>query len=232
MSFNFTNRDHGELLLEEIDLASQLAAVRGLIRRQQQADEELQKEVADIREAAMKASGRYQMHLENTWVDNMHAGVFQDAAHSMSALGMLAPLMETLMTAIFHAIGREKLVTAADLKEPRLGLAPKELWDPHIVAGISRNGKRKGELIRSTDILRGTVQLAVATGFALHLPANWQIRMEALFRYRNKMFHNGFEWPLAERVKFAKDVAEWPAGWFVKSERGTSKGPSNHGSST
>ncbi len=81
MEFDFTNRDHGEFLLEEIDLTAQLAAVRSLIRRQQQADEELQKEVADIREAAMKASGEYAMHLENTWVDNMHAGVFLSSPH-------------------------------------------------------------------------------------------------------------------------------------------------------
>ncbi len=223
MEFDFTKRDHGEFLLEEIDLTAQLAAVRSLIRRQQQADEELQKEVADIREAAMKASGEYAMHLENTWVDNMHAGVFQDAAHSMSALGMLAPLVETLMTAIFRAIGREKLVAVADLKELRSKLKPDELWNPHVVAGIARKGKRKGELTKRTDILRGTVQLAELTGLEVHLPANWQVRMEALFRYRNRMFHNGFEWPVDERAKFDEDVAGWPDGWFLKSERGTSK---------
>ena len=42
-----------------------------------------------------------------------------------------------------------------------------------------------------------------------------------LFFYRNKMFHNGFEWPRSECLNFAKRIEErkWE-GWFGRSEHG------------
>ena len=44
----------------------------------------------------------------------------------------------------------------------------------------------------------------------------------ALTAYRNSMFHNGFEWPLAERQMFGELIAAegWPDGWFKKSTTG------------
>ena len=38
--------------------------------------------------------------------------------------------------------------------------------------------------------------------------------MEALFRYRNDLFHWGFEWPVHMRQQFQNVTAGWPAGWF------------------
>ena len=44
----------------------------------------------------------------------------------------------------------------------------------------------------------------------------------ALFTYRNRMFHHGFEWPMNERKKFDEMIREegWPPEWFRKSESG------------
>ena len=43
--------------------------------------------------------------------------------------------------------------------------------------------------------------------------------LEALFRYRNNMFHNGFEWPDAKIESFAAERSKWPEGWFEIAER-------------
>jgi len=39
--------------------------------------------------------------------------------------------------------------------------------------------------------------------------------LRALFAYRNKMFHWGFEWPPEERKAFAAQIAQWPSNWFA-----------------
>ena len=46
--------------------------------------------------------------------------------------------------------------------------------------------------------------------------------LAALFAYRNKMFHNGFEWPMKERHKFSEEIQRrgWPPEWFKKSTSG------------
>ena len=55
--------------------------------------------------------------------------------------------------------------------------------------------------------------------------------LDALFLYRNKMFHNGFIWPENERNKFQDAIKErgWPQNWFVetsyKDSRDTTEKP-------
>ncbi|MEL7782862.1 hypothetical protein AAG607_07505 [Citromicrobium bathyomarinum] len=215
MMFEISNRDHGEFLVEELNLEAQLAAGRSLLRRHREADDELNRDISEIAEAAKKASGEYGMHLENLWVDQVHSTVFQGAAHSMSALGMLAPLTESLFVAMFAAIDREKLFASADIKGPRASLSATQLWDPHWVALVNR---RTGKISADRELVPGIGQLAEVTGLAAHLPAGWEQRIEAFFRYRNKMFHHGFEWPVDERKAFSTAIKKWPNGWFLKSE--------------
>jgi hypothetical protein len=53
-----------------------------------------------------------------------------------------------------------------------------------------------------------------------HLPADLLPVLKALFRYRNKMFHFGFEWPPKECANFAKDIADEDWGpWFASATR-------------
>jgi hypothetical protein len=49
------------------------------------------------------------------------------------------------------------------------------------------------------------------------LPEGWKATLSALFAYRNKMFHHGFEWPMTERAAFAETMRKqrWPADWFL-----------------
>ena len=54
-----------------------------------------------------------------------------------------------------------------------------------------------------------------------YLPRDVRQTLEALFEYRNKMFHYGLEWPLSETKKFEKRANSWPEEWFHVSWRGT-----------
>jgi len=211
--FDLSNKDYAVLLLEDVDLEAQLIAVRSLLRRNARADEELGQEIEDLAKRAGDASGEYGMHLENSWVDRLHGSVFQDAAHSMSAVGMLVPMLESILTATFVGI--------RDLEAPARPVTPtgpraahighKNFWDPHYLFG-PRGG--------SKDIARGAVQLADSVGLLPLLPADFAMAADALFTYRNRMFHHGFEWPKAERTKFKALIVEkgWPSDWFVSSE--------------
>lgn len=212
-NFGLTDRDYAVLLLGDADLEAQLRAIRGQLHQHALADAALQDDIKHLAERASKASGEYGMHLENSWVDEMHGSVFQDAAQSASAIGMLAPLLESLFVGIFGGIRDiEAPVHAVTPTGPRAGaIADKKFWDPHYV--FNARGKR------SPDVLRGIVQLVETTGLAPHMPADYARMLGAIFGYRNKMLHNGFEWPPAERAKFESTIVRegWPTNWFDRS---------------
>lgn len=212
---DLTNRDYAVVLLEDIDLEAQLAAVRALLGRKAQADEALSHEIREIAKRANEASGEYGRQLENDWVDHLHGSVFQDAAHSMSAVGMLVPMIESLLTATFAGI--------RDLAHPAVPVQPSgaraahvgdaSFWDPHYFFGSRRGSK---------DISRGVVQLADSAGLLPLLPSDFATVADALFTYRNRVFHHGFEWPKPERSKFLALIVQkrWPSDWFSLSTSG------------
>jgi hypothetical protein len=207
-----SNRDYAVVLLEDIDLEAQLLAVKSLLRRNARAGQELSREIEELGKRAGEVTGEYGVHLENEWVDHLHDSVFQDAAHSMAALGMLAPLLESFLVATFAGI--------RDLAHPAIPVEPTGMraahrddpvfWDPHYVFGLRT--KRK-------DIAEGVLQLADSTGLGPHLPGDFAQVVDALFKYRNKMFHHGLEWPKEERAKFERLIVEkgWPSDWFSRS---------------
>jgi len=77
-------------------------------------------------------------------------------------------------------------------------------WDCRFV---SKGGK---------NIVAGILELAEASGLAADLPSDLPATLSALFAYRNKMLHFGFEWPNSKRNAFAKTIVEqhWPQEWF------------------
>lgn len=121
---------------------------------------------------------------------------------------MLAPLVESIF---HHAFLKTRDYYASQSRHmtshPRWYEAEKYKWDCHFVY---KNGRI------STDLIEGIFQLADAVGLTPHLPKDLRPRLTALFRYRNKMFHHGFEWPIDERDKFATLVRDerWPDAWF------------------
>jgi hypothetical protein len=202
--FELSNREYGLLHFdEEYDLEAQLAAIRGALTAGR---DEAKRHSAEIERIATKAKERGGQHLVDLWADECHASIFQDAARSAAAIGMLAPFVENLFTRIYKSIGRMgEDVLGHDPGSERSTRAGERFWDPHVYFG-SRE-------IRD-DLVRGIVQLGDAAGLRPHLPADLEPVLEALFEYRNRMFHNGFEWPPEERAKFENRVKAWPKGWF------------------
>jgi hypothetical protein len=191
-------------LLGDLDYEKQYVAIRALLHRQNEADTELKKEMDEIDAFARRATGSANERAVEDWGVAFYDSIFQGAAHSMAAVGMLAPFVESLFVQAFAGI-RDKphLGGALVSGHARWAMDAEVRWDPHFGCNTKA-------------IVVGITELAEFTGLAPHLPADLRLTLDALFAYRNKMFHNGFEWPLAERTKFAKRVADgaWPADWF------------------
>lgn len=209
-----SNRDAACKVLPDLDYVAQLVAISHALRRHHEADEELQREIADIEEEAQRTSGLRNMVAVSERTDRLYTSVYQDAAHSMAAVGMLAPMIESMFYQAFQGI---RQVFHSETKPPtnhaRWQQPAEDQWDCHFVWSKGR---------RSENLVEGIMQLADAVGLKPHLPGDLQLTLQALFEYRNKMFHCGFEWSLHERHKFAKRIADakWPADWFATATSG------------
>lgn len=206
--FEISNRDLALFLIRERDLNAQLIALKGVLRRNRDAKELVAEEIKALDthiRANAGESEEYRQHMEDQWVESLHGTVFQDAAHSMSAVGMLAPFVEALFVSIFRGL-RERSQGGATA-DPRAMTAQDQYWNPRIV--FDKDGPRG-------DIVAGIVQLATSTSLQSLLPEGYQKTLSALFAYRNNMFHNGFEWPPEVRQKFATRIKNdnWPGTWF------------------
>jgi hypothetical protein len=89
-----------------------------------------------------------------------------------------------------------------------------DFWDCHLLFNPRAKSKKQKELVP------GIMELAEAIALTPNLPGDLLPILKAIFRYRNKMFHFGFEWPPQECVNFAKDIAAegWEA-WFSSATR-------------
>ena len=215
-SFDVSNRDLAMHLIGEPDLEAQLLAITGMLFRNQQEDEALAAKIKQLDEdvrAYARGNAMYRVYLEDQWIDALHGSGFQDAAHSMAAVGMLAPFIESLFVSIFGVLREyEQSDNVASCNEPRINASQNEFWDPRFV--FNRGGRSRG-------IVAGIEQLAGTTGLSEYLPSGYVKMLSALFKYRHKMFHLGFEWPMPERIKFDNHVqtGKWPAEWFRKATR-------------
>ena len=66
-------------------------AIRGLLYRQERADKELSDRIKEADEGARRTKGRANDHAVDVWVELAEMSCYQDAAHSMAAVGMIAP---------------------------------------------------------------------------------------------------------------------------------------------
>ncbi len=215
--FKVSYRDRALFLTDERDFDAQLIAIRGALRRHQEAEQLVSDRIKELDDYIRSQNGgddEYQAHLEGQWVDTILGSVYQDAAHSMAAVGMLAPFIESLFVSVFDGLRRQQ---QKDEKtgdpNARRSRSEAEYWDPHFV--LSKGGREK-------DIVSGIAQLSDAIGLFPYFPSDIKTVLKAIFEYRNKMFHHGFEWPLEERQKFEKRIrdAGWPDGWFKMSRTG------------
>ena len=165
----------------DFDYDSQMDAISALLYRLKKADDNLDLNIENTRKIASRSSGDANESAVEQWVDLMHASIYQDAAHSMAAVGMLAPVIESVFKNAFLKVGVEL---------PR------------------------------GDLVKGIESTAKRVGLGAYLPYELKPTLEALFEYRNKMFHYGFEWPPNERRKFDNRLSDWPTGWFQKATVG------------
>ena len=165
--------------LEEFNHGAQLVAIRGLLYRQERADQELSDRIKEVDEVARRTRGRANEHAVDAWVELAEMSCYQDAAHSMAAVSMIAPLIESAFRAAFRSIGKNL---------PRRNLVKK------IVKRVEEVGMKD------------------------YLPQDLEPTMSALFEYRNKMFHGGFEWSTEELKRFERilDENRWPPDWFSR----------------
>lgn len=207
---NITLDDWAPALIKHISYDAQLTTIRVLLYRLRQHDKELDDKI----ERLNQYQGPHKDQAVDEWVDRVHDSVYQGAAHSMAAVGMLAPFMESIFCGGFATI-REELFD--DDNPPydahphaRWENAAESQWDCHFVY---KRGRRR------EDLVEGIFQLAEAVGWHPYLPKDLKPTMKALFGYRNKMFHRGFEWPPEQCKAFAKFIADekWPSDWFSTS---------------
>jgi hypothetical protein len=212
------SRDYAVLLLPDLDYDAQLVAIRELLAGQGEAAKGLTQQLCDLEHQARNHMGLHSQQAVEDWVRRVQASVYQDAAHSMAAVGMLAPFVESLFHQVFTRVGRMWSESAAALPlHPRFHPTEAQAWDCHSV--------RYDSGAWGKDLVAGIKQLAGETGLTPYVSPNIWLSMQALFSYRNKMFHHGFEWPLEERRKFAARASkEWPTEWFSWAQNGGGPG--------
>ena len=209
---NLTDREWTRRkVLRGIDFEMQLLAIKSLLSRNQQAEDDLKREIDDLRKQFQQAVQAAQAGQEAQdsgdgplLVDRMFESFFEEIANSMAAVGMLAPFVEALFVAVFQHF-KEEGTTEPSPEDPRRQATERSFWDPHLV---HKQGKPE------KDLVKGISQLAGSIGLEQFLPKDYRKTLQALFLYRNKMFHCGLEWPEKERINFRSQKNNWPAKWF------------------
>jgi hypothetical protein len=201
------------LVLADFDYIAQLSAVRDLLQRQKDADQLLEDKIKEADEFVRRTTGMLNERAIDDYIQHVSNSVYQDAAHSMAAVGMLAPLIESIFCQSFDGLRRKffEPYRVSFSPDPRWQLSPRRQWDCHVVWRKDR---------QKPDLAAGIIQLAGAIGLSDHLPRELDATLQALFAYRNMMFHNGFEWPLVERERFQQRIAGWPSDWFSMATSG------------
>jgi hypothetical protein len=210
----FPARDYVYGLVSDLDIDAQLIAIHGLLQRNREAEQAHEKEIREAKEHAQKLTGLWNERAVDEHISLLHASVYQDAVHSMAAVGMLAPFLETVFGRCFRGIGSR-------WPSGRVPTAAHDRWhSSHTIQWDCHNVIEKGCVRR--DLVRGLLQLSDAIGLRPRFRSDIEQTLSALFGYRNKMFHNGFEWPIDERLAFQKRIADdkWPMMWFATATSG------------
>ena len=197
------DRDYLFRLVNTIDWESQLEAIRGVLGRNQKASQTVSAHIDELRQEAETYRGPHHEHVVDEHVDAMFRSSYSEAANSMAAIGMIAPMLESLYSQSFHSLGEmyatKGMEPEAHRRWERAGADPQR-WNCQVYFAEA------GEVRQ--DIISGIQQISAATGLVRYLAADTANWIDAMLTYRNKMFHGGFEWSLAQRDQFEKQIAE------------------------
>ena len=126
------------------------------------------REIECLYERARQAEQAPSPYQDEEWVDRRFESFFHDVAHSMAAVGMLAPFVEVLLVRIFQYFQNEEQNTRpANIENQRRQLAEDEYWNPYFLFN-----KRD----RRTNIAEGIIQLADSVGLTQFFPKRACIR--------------------------------------------------------
>lgn len=203
-----TDQDIGEGVLDP-DFNSQLIAIRSVLARNHEVEERVSAEIEQLEAEIRKRGG-------GSWMDDprlssLHSSTFLDAAHSMAAVGLIAPLVESLFDRAFSYL-KKKAGDSYAIKSDHERWQLDDPWDHRFMWKSGR---------RDRGIVKGILQLAEAIDLKKHLPDDLERTLSVLFAYRNKMFHCGLEWPADDLTDFANEIAS--KGWndcFTRAESG------------
>lgn len=200
------DRDYLHTLVHNIDWQSQLEAVRLMLSRNRAAGKAFTKAINEDEAEIQVYAGNHHSH----WIDHnndmKYESVYRDAAESMAAIGMIAPLVESTIGQALAALG--------------------DMYDRHGIRLVEHDRwKRAGshnlrwncqyyfnkDNKPQNNIILGLPQLVGACDLKKFLPPEFTTWFEAMFTYRNFMFHGGFEWTIERRDLFEKEIEE--NGW-------------------
>ena len=180
------DRDYANRLLPGLDYEAQLHAIKGFLHRQSKVATARHNRIKKIDAEARRLTGSANDRAVEEYCEEICDAIYEEAAHSMAAVGMIAPFVESIFSKVFLNIGEQR-TTSDDLSShPRWQQANRDKWDCQYVW---KNGHR------NKDLVKGILQLADAVELRSRLPENLDRMLEALIKYRNNMFHYGFEWP-------------------------------------
>ena len=91
-------------LPEGLDYDAQFDAIRRLLYRQERSDQELVDNIEQVERVAEQTRGAASQLAVDQWVDLVHGSCYQDAAHSMAAVGMIAPFIESVFRQVFQRL--------------------------------------------------------------------------------------------------------------------------------
>jgi hypothetical protein len=189
----------------DFDWEAQLGAIRASLSALDRVRSERQTRFATLKKEMEGLTGSAYYHAESEYGELFEEAVYGDATYSMGALGMLAPFVESIFHQALLAIGSKLDRLTDGQRHERWRTAHEVRWDCHYVLS-------GGKVVK--NLTRGIIQASEAIGLLSHLPKDLGPRLEALFLYRNKMFHHGLEWPKKERDRFAETKKQWPKEWF------------------
>ena len=118
----------------DFDYLAQLKAIRGLLSRNRQTAAMLSEEIFDSEQWARQTTGRANDFAVGQTIDLIYMSSYQEMAHSMAALGMLAPFMEGVFKDVFGRIDERMPPRSGKLEKIRKvveerGLTPYYLPD-------------------------------------------------------------------------------------------------------
>ena len=178
------------------DYNMQIAVINGVLHSNRQSESRISDEIATIENRLQQEypKGSMTNYMETLdAIESLEAerallltiNQLQMIAHSAAAVGLIAPLFESLLKSAFR-IFEEEIGDSPFRKDVDACWRSAERWDWD-PGYYWKNGKRQ------KDLVEGTLQIARSIGFVKHLPPNLKTTLTAIFSHRNEMLHVGLE---------------------------------------